>query len=177
MSFLKRATVWLLAIAVVILLSSYLLPKQVFVSRMAAIDASPQKVFGHLSSLQKFSEWSPWSDIDPDMKVTFSGPETGIGNTMSWSSEDPKVGQGTQVITVFVENERVGTALDFGEMGQGHADFLISEKEGGTAVEWNFKTDLGMNPIARWMGLMISETVGADYERGLQRLKEVAEST
>ena len=34
---------------------------------------------------------------------------------------------------------------------------------------------LGMNPVMRWMGLMIDGPIGADYERGLARLKNVAE--
>lgn len=176
MSFMKKAVKWIIVFGVIFVVSSFLLPREIFVSRMTAIDVPPDRVFGHIESMQKMAEWSPWSDIDPEMKVNFSGPETGIGNSMTWQSDHPEVGAGSQVITVFVENERVGTSLDFGDMGKGHADILISEKEGGTAVEWHFKTDLGMNPVARWAGLMISESVGTDYERGLDRLKAIAEA-
>lgn len=176
MVFFKRLLKWLALIAVIVVLGSYLLPRDVYVSRMASIAAPPDKVFAHLNSLQRVSEWSPWSALDPDMKVSFSGPEEGVGNKMEWQSDNPNVGSGTQIITASVANEQVATELDFGEMGQGKAEFLISEKAGGTAVEWNFQTDLGMNPLARWMGLMISETVGTDYEKGLARLKETAEA-
>jgi hypothetical protein len=32
-----------------------------------------------------------------------------------------------------------------------------------------------MNPMARWMGLMFDRWIGADYEAGLAKLKQVAE--
>ena len=74
------------------------------------------------------------------------------------------------------ENELVETALDFGAMGSADAKFVLSAKDGGTEVEWGFVSDMGMNPIGRWMGLMIGGAVGDDYERGLAKLKEIAEA-
>jgi hypothetical protein len=52
-----------------------------------------------VNSLQAFSEWSPWGDYDPDMQVVYSGPETGVGNTMEWTSDHRNVGNGRQEIT------------------------------------------------------------------------------
>jgi len=43
-------------------------------------------------------------------------------------------------------------------------------------VKWGFATDMGMNPIARWMGLMMDRWVGADYQKGLARLKDLVEA-
>ena len=176
MGLIKSAVKWIAIFGLILLLSSYLLPRNLFVARVTAIDAPPEAVFAQINSLQQFAKWSPWADEDPNMQTTFSGPDTGVGNRMEWQSDNPNVGSGSQIITASIENEMVGTMLDFGEMGQGRADFRISEKEGGTAVEWNFQTDLGLNPISRWMGLVISESVGEDYERGLERLKATAEA-
>jgi len=44
-------------------------------------------------------------------------------------------------------------------------------------LEWNFRTDLGMNPIARWMGLGMEGWVGGDYEKGLATLKAQIEGS
>jgi hypothetical protein len=45
---------------------------------------------------------------------------------------------------------------------------------GGTGVTWGFKSQL--NGIAeRWLGLMFDRWIGADYEKGLSKLKRVAE--
>ena len=61
-------------------------------------------------------------------------------------------------------------------MGSANAKFVLAAKNGGTEVEWGFVSDMGMNPIGRWMGLMMDSWIGADYERGLSKLKEIAEA-
>jgi effector-binding domain-containing protein len=36
-------------------------------------------------------------------------------------------------------------------------------------------SDMGNNPIGRWFGLCMDNMIGADYEKGLAKLKEVSE--
>ena len=150
MRLLKRLFGFIAVVALVLVAIAFLLPRQVEVSRTVQITAPPEAVFPHVNSLQKFSEWSPWSDRDPNMQVTYSGPEMGVGNKMDWTSEDPNVGNGTQIITASTENELVETALDFGPMGSANAKFVLAAKDGGTEVEWGFVSDMGMNPMIRW---------------------------
>ena len=35
---------------------------------------------------------------------------------------------------------------------------------------------MGMNPMGRWMGLMMDGMVGADYDQGLANLKALVEA-
>ena len=44
-----------------------------------------------------------------------------------------------------------------------------------TQVTWGFESELGLNPMSRWMGLMMDNWVGGDYERGLVNLKTLVE--
>lgn len=171
MTFIKRLVQFLLVLVVLLVGVAFLLPREVEVARSTTISAPPEEVFAHVNSLAKFSEWSPWSSIDPDMKVTYSGPELGIGNKMEWQSEHPNVGNGVQEITAIVENERVESALDFGDMGTALASFDLAKAGDGTEITWGLKTDMGNNPIGRWMGLMMDRLVGGDYEKGLANLK------
>lgn len=176
MRWIKRLFGALALVILALVVIAYLLPRQVAVSRSVEVAATPEAVFPHINSLEKFSAWSPWGDIDPEMKVAYSGPAEGVGNKMDWTSEHPNVGSGSQIITASVANEAVETKLDFGPMGKADAAFVLAPKGAGTEVTWGFETDLGMNPIARWMGLMMDGWIGADYERGLARLKEIAEA-
>ena len=175
MGLIKRLVQFVLVIAVLLVAVAYLLPREVEVNRTATIAAPPEAVFEHVASLQKFSEWSPWGNIDPDMKVSYSGPDMGVGNKMEWQSEHPNVGNGAQEITAIVENERVESALDFGEMGTALASFDLVKSGDGTEITWGLKSDMGNNPIGRWMGLMMDKWVGADYEKGLAALKAKVE--
>ena len=110
------------------------------------------------------------------MKLVYSGPASGVGNRLVWESEHPQVGSGTQEIIASEENSLVRTALDFGAMGTATARFELNPDGEVTELTWGFVTDTGMNPIARWMGLMMDRLVGPDYENGLARLKELIES-
>ncbi|RVT84530.1 hypothetical protein DXV76_12700 [Rhodobacteraceae bacterium CCMM004] len=170
-----RALKWILgvvlALAAVFVVGGLLLPREVTVARSATVQAPPEAVFPHVNSLRQTMEWSPWLSRDPETEVTFSGPESGVGAAMSWSSDDPQVGQGSQEIVASTENREVVTALDFGAMGTAEARFLLRPEGDETQVTWTLDTDMGAGPMGRWMGLMMDRWVGADYDRGLANLK------
>lgn len=174
-----RVLKWLIGLvvvlAVVFFAGGYLLPRDVVVARTIEIDAPPSDVFPHVNSLKATEAWSPWLDRDPDVKLTYSGAEAGVGSKMEWASEDPQVGAGTQEIVESQADKLVKTALDFGEMGLATASFDLVDAGGKTTVTWGLNADMGESPMGRWMGLMMDTWVGADYEAGLVKLKAVVE--
>ena len=175
MRLLRSLLLVLVGLAVVLVGGAYLLPSKVNVVREITIAAPPDIVFALVNSTQATTQWSPWIGRDPAIKLTFTGPETGVGNKMEWASENPQIGSGSQEITDVVPNERVTSALDFGDMGQATAAILLAADGAGTKVTWTLDTDMGMNPITRWMGLAMDGMVGKDYEAGLAKLKSLAE--
>lgn len=175
MRVLRRILTSLIVVIVLLVAVAYVLPRDISVARSITIDAAPEDIFPHLNSTQKMADWSPWLERDPDVKLDYSGPEMGEGNTLTWASDKRDVGSGTQEITESIENEKVMTALDFGDMGGGTASLTLAAVDGGTEVTWDLNTDMGMNPIGRWMGLMMDRWVGADYEQGLSKLKTLVE--
>lgn len=176
MKWILRAAGALAVLIVLLVAIAFVLPRDVSVSRSIVVDAAPDKVWPHVSSLSATREWSPWMSLDPDMVVTLSGPEEGVGNRMDWVSDEPNVGTGSQEIVAATENVRVDTALDFGSMGTANATILLEPSGDSTLITWSFETDMGMNPMARWMGLMMDRWVGADYEKGLTNLKQLVEA-
>ena len=46
---------------------------------------------------------------------------------------------------------------------------------GGVELTWYINGDMGANPLMRWMGLAMDAMIGKDFERGLTRLKALAE--
>jgi hypothetical protein len=163
------------ALAIVFFGGAFLLPKNVEVARAVEIDAPASDIFPYLNSLKAAGEWSPWLGRDPEVQLTYSGPEEGVGAKLEWASEHPQVGEGVQEITLSDPGKRVETALDFGPMGSALAAFDLVEAGGKTTVTWGFETDLGNNPMGRWMGLMMDRWVGGDYEAGLSNLKSLVE--
>ena len=162
------------AIAIIIVGGSFLLPARVVVTRSTEIAAPPDKVFAIVGDLRRFNEFSPWADLDPNIKYTFEGPESGVGQKMNWTSDNADVGSGSQTITRYEPPNFLETQLDFGMRGRPVASFDLVPSTAGTNVTWTFKSDLDGIP-AKWFGLMFDRWIGADYEKGLAKLKAVAE--
>jgi len=157
-------------------LIAYLLPRNVTVERQVIIAASPSEVFPLVNSLQRIAEWSPWTVRDPDMIVTYEGPAEGVGNAMVWTSTVDGLGNGRQEIVESITDTGVATLLDVSNMGTARAWIDLDEVTGGTQVTWGLDTDMGMNPIGRWMGFMMDRLVGPDYEAGLANLQDLIET-
>lgn len=156
---------------------AFLLPSEVSLERSIVIDAPPKTVYPYVNSFTGFNKWSPWAKIDPETTYEFSGPESGVGARMEWTSEHPNVGSGAQEITSAVIDERVESSLEFEGQPPSKAVFVLDGRDDGkTEVTWEFHGDMGNNPIGRWMGLAMDGFLGPDYEKGLQNLKDVVES-
>jgi len=164
MSVLKRILLGLTALAAVLVLVGLFLPASAHVERSTTIDAPPATVFALVNGFRSFNRWSPWAERDPEAEYLYEGPDSGVGAKMSWTSLNPQVGTGSQVITASQPYQRVETHLDFGSQGTAEAFFNLEPAESGTTVSWGFDTDFGMNLVSRYMGLMFDSWVGADYE-------------
>ncbi len=174
MRFLKRLLVGLVLLVVILAAVAFVLPREVSITRSARIEATPEAVFPFINNLQAFTTWSPWQAMDPGMKQTFEGPAEGVGAKMAWDSAE--AGRGTQEIVASTPNERVENALVFDGMAPSTAVFSLEPAGEGTMVYWDLKTDMGLNPVARWMGfLFLDGWVGGDFERGLASLKAKVE--
>jgi hypothetical protein len=170
-----KGIIYLLVLVVVVAVGgAYLISPVAVVERAAVIKAPPKQIYAIASDLRRFNEWSPWHELDPSAAYSLSGPEQGVGQKMSWTSDKPEVGSGSQTITEAEINKRIVTELDFGQMGKAHSYMTLSAVPDGTAVVWGFKSDVG-GIMERWTSLMFDKWIGADYEKGLAKLKAVAE--
>lgn len=174
MRFLRIAVAVVAVLFGLFIIVGLLLPERMEVSRSVGIDAQPATVFPLVNDLRAFNRWSPWSGGDTG--YTFSGPESGVGQRMTWRSDDPQVGSGSQEIVASRPGEEVTMRLDFGPQGAAQAAFFLEPADGGTRVTWTFAFDVGNDLIGRYLGLIMKGMVGAKYEEGLARLKRLAET-
>jgi polyketide cyclase/dehydrase/lipid transport protein len=176
MKVFKRVLLGLVTIVAILAVISLFLPKDVAVERSITMRGGASDVFPYVNNLKKFQEWSPWAVFEPDLELTFSGPEDGVGAKAAWDSDNPNVGTGSQEIIESRQDEYVKVALDFGDEGEGMSYFRILSEENRTRVVWGFQIDVGYNPIARYMGLMMDTWIGNIYQDGLERLKLLIET-
>jgi hypothetical protein len=178
---LKKVLLGIVGLIVLLVVIGFLLPSKVHVERSILINATAPKVFKEVNSLQKWAAWDPWQKKDPNIQNTFTGPESGVGNTNTWKSDHEDVGSGSQTITESVPNETIKSKMLFGDAGEEYGEaigFFTFKQEPlfPTIVIWGMDMDLGMNPMARYFGLMMDGTIGKDFEQGLNNLKAHVES-
>ena len=151
------------------------LPAHVTVTRSQKIPAPESVVFPYLNDLHEFSEWSPWQLRDPQLKVTYGGPQQGKGAQVTWTSEKPSVGTGSMEIVESDPNRNIDLAVNFNGL-EGTGSYKIVPDGSGSKVTWNFIYESGSSPLKRWKALMLDGFVGAEYSAGLDRLKQKVEA-
>jgi hypothetical protein len=176
MKILKKLGLGLLLVISTLVLISFLLPSKVHVERALAIKAPPAVIFNQVNTLRNWPDWSPWHGLDPQMKIVYSGPAAGQGAAYAWTSDDSQVGNGSLTITQSQPFERIDINMDFGPNGIASGTYLLRPTAEGTVVTWAMDSDMGMNPVGRYMGLMMDKMVGADFEKGLANLRKVSEA-
>ena len=165
----------------------FTLPSTAHVERDITIDAPPAEVYAFISDFRQWGQWSPWASIDPDAQLTLIG--TDLGQTMTWASDNPQVGQGQQEIIELERDRHLKTHLEFEGQGVADATFeltpVVTETDGvmtnGTQVVWSLDSSISeeapflFKPLNNYLGLLLDSLVGKDYETGLANLKRVVE--
>ncbi|MFE9784748.1 SRPBCC family protein [Nocardia salmonicida] len=147
------------------------------VSRRTAIAAEPARIHALIDNFNQWRLWSPWEDADPQLARTYTGPESGVGARYAWRG-NRKAGAGTMEIKADAERE-IGVELTFEKpfKATNFVTFTLAPVAGGTEVTWKMTgTRSGM------MGVLgkvfpIDNLIGKDFDKGLARLKTIAEST
>lgn len=172
---IRKLLIGLIAVVVVLAVVGLILPRHVQVKRSVSIDRPASLVYAVVNSFVLFPKWSPWQDLDPNMKQTTEGPRDGVGAKLLWKGND-KVGTGTQTITVSTPNQSIASDLDFGEMGVAKSLVSLAPEGTATTVTWTVDVDMGANPIGHYFGLTMDGMLGKDFANGLAKLKTLVES-
>lgn len=175
MGLLKKLVIGLAVIVGLFLGIGFFLSSEFHVERSIQINAPVDKVFSNIVNLKKWREWGIWFERDPNMQVTYTGPDSDVGMKSSWISEQE--GSGEMQIIGLEPNSNVKYSLYFPDFDMGSTGELQLTQEGEmTKVVWMDYGDVGSNPVNHYFALMMDGMIGPDFEAGLQNLKELSES-
>ena len=156
-------------------------PAAYHVERKLEVAAPADLVFGVLNDLHQFAAvlvlfGSPLEKADPNMQKTFEGPAAGVGQSYAWSGNG-EVGKGKMTIEESVSGRKVGVKLEFEKPMASTATcaLTLAGAPTGSLVTWSM--DGNHNFIGKAFGMFMDmdNMLGADIEKGLARLKTVAE--
>lgn len=172
---MKKVLYVIIGLAVIYLILCLVGPKATTVVRSITINAPVDAVKMQMADLKFFQEkWSPWTERDPQMTVTYIGEMGQPGYGYSWKGND-EVGQGTLTIVGF-SGDSLLQKLSFEGMGDSKTFFVVNGKDAGTNVTWGISMDFAFFGRGMMLFMNMDKMMGADFEKGLDNLKKAIES-
>jgi hypothetical protein len=170
-------------IVVVLIVAAFLVllafrPNTFRVQRTVVIAAPADRIYPYIADFHAdgWGQWSPWEGIDPNLKRTFSGAESGLGAVYNWDG-DNKVGSGRMEI-VRAEPSRIDIKLDFYKPMKNSttAQFTIDPDGAAQRVTWAMSGPVPYMARAFHLIFNMDKMIGGQFDQGLQKLKARAEA-
>ena len=173
-----KILIGLFVVVAIFLIVAAFQPSHFEVKRSTRIVAPPASVFPQVNTLKNWEAWNPWMKLDPNIKVTYSGPPSGEGASYSWVGNN-EVGEGRMTILESRPNELVRFKLEFLKPMEGKSDAAFTFKPQGDQTEVTWSMSGENNLIAKAVCLIMSmdKMIGEPFEKGLADMKSIVEST
>ena len=147
------------------------------VIRTTTVHAPAERVHELVRDFHAWTRWSPWEDVDPNLRRSYSGPDAGVGAHYAWEG-NRRAGRGSMTITRD-DPHQVDIDLVFEKPfpARNRIELVLTPAGADTTVvEWRMHGEL--SGVMRVFSLVRSmdSMVGPDFEKGLARLKGVAEA-
>jgi len=150
-------------------------PADFRVERSASLAAPPAALFENVNNHRKFTAWNPFMKLDPNVRNTYSGPESGVGAVCSWDGNSD-IGAGSCTIIEVKPNELVRCRMDWKRPMEGTStvDFTFKPAGDKTVVTWAMYGKNGF--MGKLMSIFINcdKMCGPQFEKGLSDLGAVA---
>jgi len=151
-------------------------PSDFTVSRSITVSAPPEAAFAQVNNFRKWAAWNPWGKLDPAMRQTYSGAESGVGAVYAWTGNN-QVGEGRMTLIESVPSERLRINLEFFKpfAATNTAEFTFRPKGDKTLVTWSMSGK--NNFMAKAVGLVMNmdKMIGGMFEKGLADMKAIVE--
>jgi hypothetical protein len=146
------------------------------ISRKTVVAAPRERVRALIEDFRQWRQWSPWEEVDPELKREYSGAETGVGARYAWEG-NRKAGKGNMQIAGATA-DRVELDLNFEKpwKASNKVYFELTPSGEDTEVQWRM-TGHNKGFAAVFAKVMpMDRMVGKDMEKGLARMKAAAEA-
>ena len=177
MTRLLEILISLAIVAVLFTIVGFILPSGRHLENSVETNRKMPIVFDTLNSVRRFKDWNPATAGDPKIKISLSGPESGVGAKVSWDSEEKALGQGSWTIAKSEPGKLVAYAIE--DIDRGHdkrAEFTFTPTgKGGRNIQIteSYDVNYGLNLLGRFSGLYVTSNVGEKMKLGLASLSNM----
>lgn len=177
MKWIFRTIFLILAVFVITMIAGATRPSKLVAEQSMTIDAGPYDIFPYLNDLRQHEDWSPWVTGDDNIQLVYGGPDSGLGQSMAWRSDDSAIGDGSQKISESLEFAFVRADM-LAKGKSAYVTYAITEGEtGNTIVLMGMETNLGGFPfVQRLFAGQVEGDMETKLRGGLSNLKALVES-
>jgi len=163
------------AAIVVVLAYAATRPDRFQVQRSTSIKASADKIFPLINDLHSFNAWNPFAKQDPDIQVSYDGPQSGKGAGYDFASA--KSGSGRIEIADATPPSRVAMRLTMIRplKADNRVEFSLEPQGDTTRVTWAMDGEVPFVGKVIHLFLDMDTMVGQQFSAGLADLKARAE--
>src|SRR5213595_113420 len=174
----KKPMLKIILIAIPTIIIVAMQPSSYRVMRSLAIAAPPDALFPHMNDLKKWEACNPWGKADPNMKLTYGGPASGVGANYAWTG-NKEVGEGRATITESRPGESVKYKMEFFKPMSASSEMEFAFKPQGSQTEVTVTVTGEKNFMAKEFCLFMSmdNMIGGKFEKALADLKAIVESS
>lgn len=168
----------LLIVTALIVVIGLLLPSSGHVERSTEVSNPVRQIYDSVNTLRRFPEWSGERRLDPQLRMEFAGPRSGVGAAVNWSG-DASVGKGSLTIVSSDPDSQVKMAVvdDFAGTDKNYTIRIEPSQTGKTArVFWSYDVEYGWDLMARYAGLYIHGKPDANVQANLSNLSAMLAS-
>ena len=163
-----------LLVALLGLVVGLALPKTRSISHSTETNRPLNVVFDMLNGFQRFNDWNTMRLLDPNVKFTLSGPASGVGARLEFTSTNPRVGSGSWELIESVPGEKIVYRVIDNAIGKNKTMRFTFERAGRTQrnvrITQRYRVDYGWNLIGRYAGMYVASNAGKRVELGLRVL-------
>ncbi|HZZ44339.1 MAG TPA: SRPBCC family protein [Tepidisphaeraceae bacterium] len=151
-------------------------PTEFTLTRSAVMNAPAEAVFAQVNDFHQWEAWSPWVEMDPAAKNTFSGPASGKGAEFMWEGNN-KVGMGKMTITESRPSDLILIRLEFFKpfKATNVTEFTFKQSDAQTLTTWTMSGRRAYCQKAFCMFMNMEKMVGSQFEKGLDKMRILVE--
>lgn len=175
---IKKILLALATIVAILFIVILTRPATFRVERSAAVAATPAALFEQVNDHHKFAVWNPFLELDPNVKNTYSGPDSGVGAVCSWEGNND-IGAGSSTIIESKPGELVRMRMDWKRPMEGTAtvEFTFKPQGDKTVITWAMFGKNGFMGKAMSLFMPCEKMCGPQFEQGLANLGKIASNS
>ncbi|MBB4804896.1 hypothetical protein HNP38_000168 [Chryseobacterium defluvii] len=178
MKILKRIILFLAGLLIIWLIIAAFIPGDCKYEKSISINAPAEKVWKNTNTLKAMDQWSPWNDLDPNMKKDWMGVAGQSGEKVCWDSKKEEAGKGCQEVKkIDAANKRIDTSIRFLTPYESEANAYVTivPEGNGSKATWGFTSQIPYPFTVMKLFMNMEDQIGDDYQKGLSRLKALSE--